>query len=124
MVSAQQRNIRWVWQFCFLQCLVSAFFILICALFFDQRSSFGALQGVAVYVIAQLVFIRLAFRFSGARQARAILDSFYLGEFIKILIVFLLGWLVVAMFSPQMISFILGLVVMQSAYFWIPLVLI
>ncbi|USD65292.1 F0F1 ATP synthase subunit I [Vibrio sp. SCSIO 43136] len=47
---------------------------------------FSALVGGSIFVIANAVFAFFAFKYSGARAARLIANSFYAGEALKIVI--------------------------------------
>jgi len=52
---------------------------------FSLVAFYSVLLGALVAIVPSLLFTRYAFRFAGARQARNVLRSFYLGELMRLL---------------------------------------
>lgn len=48
--------------------------------FVDQKTAFSVAAGTSLYVIPQMYFSALAFRYRGSRDSRLIAQSFYRGE--------------------------------------------
>ena len=122
-MSAQLHRAAWAWQFYFLQSYSGIVFAVFCRTFWGDAVGQGALLGTVVYGLAQALFIRMAFRHRGAQQARRMAGAFYFGECTKFLMLAGFGWLGVVCFAPPMLPFVLAWVVLQSAYFWVPLCL-
>ncbi len=120
-MPAQLHKALWAAQFYFLQLYCGAAFSVLCWAFWDPRAGWSALLGTMVYGLAQGVFVWMAFRHRGARQAKHIAAAFYRGECCKLMLLAMLGWRCVTWFSPSMLPFVLALMVLQSVYFWAPL---
>ena len=120
-MSAKLTQVRWAWQFYFLQIFGGVTCAELCQVAAGHAFGFAGLLANLVYGIAQGLFVALAFRHTGASRARQIAKSLYLGEMLKLLTVMLLGWMVVQVFRPPMLPFVITFIVLQSAYFWAPL---
>lgn len=68
------------------QALLAVFISLIYILVSDQKAAISALVGGGIFVIPNLLFSWLAFRVSGARQAKQVVGYLYGGEAAKLLL--------------------------------------
>lgn len=77
-------------KFAFMQILIALIFVLICsvATYFIWGLSFAqsVLAGGAISIIPNFVFAHKAFKYAGARSSEKVLDSFYSGEKLKIVL--------------------------------------
>lgn len=61
--------------------------IAICfGVFAGQQAAWSAALGGGIYVVPNAIFALLAFAFAGARQAKNVVLSFYLGEALKLVL--------------------------------------
>lgn len=77
-------------KFAFMQILIALIFVLICsvATYFIWGLSFAysVLAGGAISIIPNFVFAHKAFKYAGARASRKVLDSFYSGVKMKLVL--------------------------------------
>jgi len=96
--------------------LVSLFCIIITYLVWGTTYAYSAMLGALIAIIPNLIFGKKAFKYSGARQSQQVVDSFYQGEKIKILLTAILFALTFRFFSivPVPLFSVFSLVVIMS----------
>jgi ATP synthase protein I len=77
-------------KFAFKQILISTVIVLLCSLatYFIWGLSFAhsVLSGGAISIVPNFVFAHKAFKYAGARSSEKVLDAFYSGEKLKIVL--------------------------------------
>lgn len=82
------------------QCLVMLIAALCGAVLFDRVTGYSVLLGGAIALLANVYFAFKAFRYFGARSARAIAQSFWAGEMGKLILTAALFALVFVAVKP------------------------
>ena len=101
----------------FLLALFVAFFcVVITYYFWGYNHAYSALLGAVIAIIPNLIFGKKAFKYSGARQSQQVIDSFYQGEKLKIVITAILFALTFRFFPivPVPLFSVFSLVVIMS----------
>lgn len=105
-----------VWQ------LLSCVILALIALFFGVTASYSVLLGGIICLIPNCYFAYRAFRYEGARAARQIVRSFYLGEAGKIVLTALLFSAVFLWVKPlQPLALMAGYCAAMSMSWFVPL---
>lgn len=107
-----------------LKCQAAVLLILPCVLLlFDVRFALSAGFGAAINFVAQLVFVRFAFRHRGARSAALIAQSFARGESLKMMLIAgLLAVVLSLMKSVNPLGLLFGLLAVQSVFWFFPFI--
>lgn len=96
-------------EFAFKQILISTVIVLLCSLatYFIWGLSFAlsVLSGGAISVIPNFVFAHKAFKYAGARASEKVLDAFYSGEKLKIVLTAVLFALAFKFLAIEPIAF-------------------
>jgi ATP synthase protein I len=96
-------------KFAFMQILIAIIVILVCSLatYFIWGLSFAysVLAGGAISIIPNFVFAHKAFKYAGARSSEKVLDSFYSGEKLKIVLTAVLFALAFKFLAIEPIAF-------------------
>lgn len=101
----------------FLLAMIMAFFcVIITYIIWGKTYAFSALLGAIIAIIPNIIFGKKAFKYSGARQSQQVVDSFYQGEKLKIVITAILFALTFRFFSivPLPLFSVFSLVVIVS----------
>lgn len=97
--------------------LVSLLLLASAALMVGRVTAYSVLMGGMVHIVPQAWFTRMAYRYSGARQAPNILSAMYKGEAGKLLLTATLFALMFVFVQPlQVPSVFFGYVVMIVVY--------
>ena len=96
-------------EFAFIQILISIVIVLACSLatYFIWGLSYAhsVLAGGAISIIPNFVFAHKAFKYAGARSSEKVLDSFYTGEKLKIVLTAVLFALAFKFLAIEPIAF-------------------
>ena len=87
-------------------------------LFSSRQSAYSVLLGGFCSVLPSIYFAYRLFRYVGARMAKQAVGAFYFGEVVKLAMIALLSILVFKFIPIQPLSFFVGFIVAQLA-FWI-----
>ncbi len=101
----------------FLLAFFVAFFCVIITYFvWGKQHAYSALLGAVIAIIPNIIFGKKAFKYSGARQSQQVVDSFYQGEKLKIIITAVLFALTFRFFPivPVPLFSVFSLVVIMS----------
>lgn len=104
------------------QILTSALIALLFSLLFGKREGISALLGGLVAIIPSILFAKKMFRYQGARAARQIVKSFYIGEALKILSTAILFTLVFVLYKIAPLAFFFTYIVVLMNYWFAPLI--
>ncbi|ASQ44614.1 ATP synthase subunit I [Legionella clemsonensis] len=99
-------------------CIVIALILL---LIWGSREALSALLGGFVVIIPTALFARKLFRYQGARAARQIVKSFYVGEALKIVATIVLFTFVFMSFKIAPLAFFLTYIVVLMSHWFAPL---
>ncbi|KTD17945.1 ATP synthase subunit I [Legionella jordanis] len=99
-------------------CLAVAFCLL---LFFGKKEAISAFLGGVVFIIPSALFAGTLFRYQGARAARKIVKSFYVGEALKLLSTIALFTLVFMSFKIAPLAFFFTYIVVLMTHWFAPL---
>jgi ATP synthase protein I len=96
-------------KFAFKQILISIVIVLLCSLatYFIWGLSFAhsVLSGGAISIVPNLFFAHKAFKYAGARSSEKVLDAFYSGEKLKIVLTAILFALAFKFLAIEPIAF-------------------
>lgn len=95
---------------------------LLLLLFFGKKEGVSALLGGLVALVPSILFAKQMFRYQGARAARQIVKSFYLGEALKILLTAILFTLVFVLYKVAPLAFFFTYIVVLMNYWFAPLI--
>ncbi|MFA5959644.1 MAG: ATP synthase subunit I [Tatlockia sp.] len=105
-----------------IQCIISAIIALVLLLAFGIQAAFSALLGGMVAIIPIALFARKLFYYQGARAARQIVKSFYIGEALKMLLSMTLFILVFTLLRINPLAFFITYIVVLMCYWFAPLI--
>ncbi|STX30233.1 ATP synthase subunit I [Legionella beliardensis] len=115
------RSLRPVWRLLLAQLIVGALIALGMLITAGKQAALSALLGGLVAFLPSLIFARKLFQYQGARAARQIIRSFYLGEFLKIISSIALFTLVFVYFEVTPLAFFLTYIVVVMIHWFSPL---
>src|SRR5947209_20472174 len=91
---------------------------------FDEKMALSALFGCLTAFVPSLVFAKTFFKHQGARSARRIVKSFYLGEGIKLVITMLFFTGIFALYADIMhLAFFLTYITMLITHWFSPILI-
>lgn len=105
-----------------IQLLTSVLISLGLLLIFGEREAISAMLGGLIAIVPSALFARKLFRYQGARAARQIVNSFYVGEALKILSSIILFTLVFVLFKIIPLAFFSTYIVVLMNYWFAPLI--
>lgn len=100
--------------------LLVAFF----AVIFNINSAFSALLGGLVCIIPNALFARKLFKYQGARAARKIVNNFYKGEALKIVLSIIFFTLVFMFCKITPLAFFATYVLVQMSHWLAPWIIV
>ncbi|WP_051546071.1 ATP synthase subunit I [Legionella lansingensis] len=103
------------------QLILSLLLALGLLLFFGEKEAISAVLGGMVAIIPSALFARKLFQYQGARAARQIVRSFYLGEALKLLSTIALFTLVFISFKIAPLAFFFTYIVVLMSHWFAPL---
>jgi ATP synthase protein I len=96
-------------KFAFKQILISIVFVLFCSLatyfIWGLSIAHSVLSGGAISIVPNLFFAHKAFKYAGARSSEKVLDAFYSGEKLKIVLTAILFALAFKFLAIEPIAF-------------------
>ncbi|STX46565.1 ATP synthase subunit I [Legionella gratiana] len=95
-----------------------------CALAYGVNAAISALLGGMVCIIPNAYFASKLFKYQGARSARQIVNSFYKGEALKIIISIFLFTAVFLFFKITPLAFFGSYIMILMTHWFAPLILI
>ncbi len=105
-----------------IQLFTSVLISLVLLLIFGAKEAVSAMLGGMVAIIPSALFARKLFRYQGARAARQIVKSFYIGEAVKIASSVILFALVFILFKITPLAFFFTYIVVLMSYWFAPLI--
>lgn len=90
---------------------------------FGRREGVSALLGGLVAFLPYLVFANKIFKYQGARAARQIVKSFYIGEFLKIISSIVLFALVFILYKVAPLAFFSTYIAVVMTHWFAPLLI-
>ena len=115
------RSLLPVWRLLLAQLIVGTLIALGMLITAGKQAALSALLGGLVAFLPSLIFARKLFQYQGARAARQIIRSFYLGEFLKIISSIALFTLVFVYFEVTPLAFFLTYIVVVMIHWFSPL---
>ncbi|MBA2652928.1 MAG: ATP synthase subunit I [Tatlockia sp.] len=102
----------------FTSVLISLAFLLLSG----KKEGISAILGGLVAIVPSILFANKVFRYQGARAAREIVKSFYVGEALKILSTAVLFSLVFVFYKIAPLAFFFTYIVVLMNYWFAPLI--
>lgn len=103
---------------------VTLVFAALCALVYGTNAASSALLGGIVYIIPNAYFASKLFKHQGARSAKQIVNSFYKGEALKIVISILLFTAVFLLFKITPLAFFASYIMTLMTHWFAPLIIV
>lgn len=88
-----------------------------------KQAAWSALAGGMVAFLPAVLFAKMAFKYQGARAAREIVKSIYLGEGLKIMFSALLFALVFIFYKVSPLTFFLAWIAVNMSHWFAPLII-
>ena len=88
-----------------------------------KQEALSALLGGLIAFIPSVLFVKKFFQHQGARAAKQIVKSFYVGEFLKIVLSMLLFMLVFIIYKVSPLAFFLTYVAVIVTHWFAPLII-
>jgi ATP synthase protein I len=104
------------------QIITSVLISLSLLLLLGKNEGISALLGGFVAIVPSALFAKKMFRYQGARAARQIVKSFYVGEGLKILSTAILFTLVFVLYKIAPLAFFFTYIVVLMTYWFAPLI--
>lgn len=119
MLGQQNRaEIGWIFG---AQWLIAIALVAVTLIFASKSAVVSAVYGSTVSLIPTALFGRMVFRYSGAKQSKNILRSFYLGEGIKLLLTALMFATYICFFKPILSVFFVSFLLVHMVFCMAPL---
>ncbi|WP_233586656.1 ATP synthase subunit I [Legionella sp. km772] len=96
----------------------------ICAVKFNINSAYSALLGGLVCIIPNALFARKLFKYQGARAAKQIVNNFYKGEALKIILSIILFTLVFIFCKITPLAFFASYVLVLMTHWLAPWIIV
>jgi len=90
---------------------------------YGKREAFSAFAGGMVAFLPALIFARNVFRYQGARSAKQIARSLYVGEGLKIIFSVVLFTLVFVFYKVAPLTFFLTYIAVVLSHWFAPLII-
>ncbi|WP_454784826.1 ATP synthase subunit I [Legionella sp. WA2024007413] len=103
---------------------VTLVFAALCALVYSTNAASSALLGGMVCIVPNAYFASKLFKYQGARSARQIVNSFYKGEALKIVISIFLFTAVFLLFKITPLAFFAAYIMIQMTHWFAPLIIV
>ncbi|MBI2786630.1 MAG: ATP synthase subunit I [Legionella longbeachae] len=99
-------------------------FATLCALIYGTNAAISALLGGMVCIVPNAYFAYKLFKYQGARSAKKIVNSFYKGEALKIIISILLFTAVFISFRITPLAFFVSYIMILMTHWFAPLIIV
>ncbi|HHF7375388.1 F0F1 ATP synthase subunit I [Legionella bozemanae] len=106
------------------QSSVTLVFAAFCALIYDINAASSALLGGMVCIVPNAYFASKLFKYQGARSAKKIVNSFYKGEALKIVISVFLFTAVFLLFKITPLAFFGAYIMILMTHWFAPLIIV
>lgn len=103
---------------------VTLLIAVIARLFGDDTAALSAAAGGLVCVVPNAYFVRKLFRHNGARAARQIVNGFYKGEALKLILSVTLFALVFKFLDVNPLVFFVAYIAAQMVFWFAPLIIV
>lgn len=103
------------------QWLIATLITIVIWIWAGRSAALSSVYGAIVSIIPTLIFARMLFRFQGARQARHIVRSLYVGEGLKLLCTALLFGLIIHYVKPLWWAFFVSYILVHFSLCIAPL---
>ena len=107
-----------------IQLSVTLVFAALCALVYGTNAASSALLGGMVCIVPNAYFASKLFKYQGARSARQIVNSFYKGEALKIVISIFLFTAVFLLFKITPLAFFASYIMVLMTHWFAPLIIV
>lgn len=99
-------------------------FALLCVVFYTSKAAVSVLLGGAVCIIPNIYFASNLFKYHGAKAAKQIVNSFYKGEALKIVMSIFLFTLVFVLCTIDPLVFFAAYIAVQITHWLTPWIII
>lgn len=99
-------------------------FAALCAVLYGTNAAASALLGGMVCVVPNAYFARKLFKYQGARSAKQIVNSFYKGEAIKIVLSIMLFTAVFVWIKITPLAFFASYIMILMTHWFAPLIIV
>ncbi|KGP63769.1 ATP synthase subunit I [Legionella norrlandica] len=120
----KQLNKRGIMRLWLVQLGVTLFLAALCAILFSSNAASSALLGGLVCIIPNVYFAIKLFKHQGARAAKQIVNSFYKGEALKIILSMFLFTLVFVLFRITPAAFFASYILVLMTHWFAPWILV
>nr|WP_255666567.1 MULTISPECIES: F0F1 ATP synthase subunit I [unclassified Legionella] len=103
---------------------VTLVFAALCALVYNANAASSALLGGMVCIVPNAYFASKLFKYQGARSAKKIVNSFYKGEALKIVISIFLFTAVFLLFKITPLAFFGSYIMILMTHWFAPLIIV
>ena len=122
MTGGHVENQRDIWRLLLIQLIVSLFIAMIAMVVSGPLAALSGLLGGVVCVVPNVYFVRQLFKYKGARAAKQIVNGFYKGEALKLLLTIALFVLVFKLFEIKPLVFFAAFIAAQMMFWFAPLI--
>lgn len=98
--------------------------VVLCAAFYGANAAGSALLGGMVYIVPNAYFARKLFKYQGARSAKKIVNSFYKGEAIKMILSIVLFTAVFMWVKITPLAFFASYIMILMTHWFAPLIIV
>ena len=120
----KQLNKRGIIRLWLVQCGVTTVIAAICSLFISNNAAYSALLGGIVCIIPNAYFAITLFKYQGARAAKQIVNSFYKGEALKIILSVLLFAVVFIWCRITPLAFFSSYILVMMTHWFAPWIMV
>ncbi|KTD79694.1 ATP synthase protein I [Legionella worsleiensis] len=96
----------------------------VCAVAFTMKAAGSALLGGLVCIIPNAYFASKIFKYEGARAAKQIVNSFYKGEAVKIILSMFLFTAVFVFFKVSPLAFFISYILVLMTHWFAPWIIV
>ncbi|MGC1181850.1 ATP synthase subunit I [Legionella sp.] len=99
-------------------------FAALCAIVYGVNAASSALLGGMVCVVPNIYFARKLFKYQGARSAKQIVNSFYKGEAVKIILSIALFMAIFVWVKITPLAFFMSYIMILMTHWFTPLIIV
>lgn len=120
----KQLNKRGIMRLLLVQTGITMFLAVLCTVVFNINAGVSALLGGAVCIIPNAYFASKLFKYQGARAAKQIVNSFYKGEALKIILSIFLFTAVFLLYRITPLAFFLSYILVLMTHWFAPWIIV
>jgi len=120
----KQLNKRGIMKLWIVQLTITLIIATICAIVFNINAAISALLGGIVCIIPNAYFACKIFKYQGARAAKQIVNSFYKGEALKIILSILLFTAVFVLCRITPLAFFVSYILVLMTHWFAPWIIV